>query len=456
MASARAGSRVYWPAAAMVSAMSGVVVLSNALLDAAVYWFLLAMTLGFGCLAWAYREASHTSARTVLIVAVALHLIGLLGVPLFEDDHYRYLWDGYRFVESGNPYGVPPQAFFDDPSVPETMRPALDGINYPAVPTIYGPVMQMLFGAGYLVAPGAFWPIRLALVLANLGLIALLLRTASPRAVLLYAWNPLVFKEVALTGHPDALLALPLLLAWQWRHAGGLWIGTAVKGALFGVALAIKISAIPAMAWLLWRRRYGAIPLAFVTLLLLYLPFASLAGDLPGFVAFARDWQFNAAAFAWASALLGPLPAKAVCAVIAVAAMFLIQWRARADEACPPWHRVFGILLLCSPAINAWYLLWLLPFAVHGRDLWPWVASWALCLSYVTGLNTAREDVAAFALLPWAQALEWGLIALALAFDVWRRYSTSSKAGADIRLFESRRAATSVRKLNPNESEESR
>jgi alpha-1,6-mannosyltransferase len=453
MASAWAVPRPYRPAAAMVLAMSGVVVLSNTLPDAAVYWFLLAMSFGFACLAWAYREASCASARTVFVVAVVLHLICLLGTPLFEDDHYRYLWDGYRFVEFGSPYGVPPQVFFDDPSVPGSMRPALDGVNYPAVPTIYGPVLQLLFGAGYLVAPGAFWPIRLVLVLVNLGLIALLLRTASPRAVLLYAWNPLVFKEVAMTGHPDALLALPLLLAWHWRHIGGPWIGTIVKGVLFGVALAVKISAIPAMAWLLWQRRYRAIPLAFATLLLLYLPFANIAGDIPGFVAFARDWQFNAAAFAWASALFGPQTAKAICAVVAVAAMFFIQWRARADDGCPPWHRVFGVLLLCSPVINAWYLLWLLPFAVYGRDLWPWVASWALCLSYVTGLNTAREDVAAFALLPWAQALEWGLIGSALAFDVWRRHSRPSHAGVDARHFESRSGTKKV--CNRNEPEES-
>jgi hypothetical protein len=436
MPSARADSRLYWSAVAMVSAMSGVVVLSNTRTDAAVYFFLLAMTLGFACLAWAYREGSRATARAVFILAVLLHLLGLLGTPLFEDDHYRYLWDGYRFVESGSPYGAAPQAFFDAPAVPDTMRPALDGINYPTVPTIYGPVLQFLFGAGYLVAPGVFWPIRLALVLANLGLIALLLRTASPRAVLLYAWNPLVFKEVALTGHPDALLALPLLLAWHWRHVGGRWGGTIVKGVLFGVALAVKISAIPTMAWLLWRRRYGAVPLAFATLLLLYLPFATVAGDLPGFVAFARDWQFNPAVFAWIGALLEPLPAKVVCAAVAVAAMFFIQWRARAHDGCPPWHRVFGLLLLCSPVINAWYLLWLLPFAVHGRDLWPWVASWALCLSYLTGLNTAREEVAAFALLPWAQALEWGSIALALAFDVWRRSSATSRASVEIRHFE--------------------
>ena len=411
---------LWMPVSVMMAAFACLAWLSRHPGEGVVYVFLVAMLFAFAGLGWAYRRTNTISASKVFAVAALLHLIGLCGLPLFEDDHYRYVWDGYRFVTSGSPYGIPPAAFFADPDVPAGMQHVLDGINYPELPTIYAPVLQYLFGGGYLIAPGAFWPIRLFLVLANLGLIAVLLRTVSPRRVLLYAWNPLVFKEIALTGHPDALLALPLLLAWHWRTVGGAWL----KGALFGLALAIKISALPTMAWLLWRRRYWSVPIAFIVMLATYLPFAGGASDLPGLFAFAQDWQFNAAVFAWLAAVLDSSLAKLLCAVVAVVAMFLIQWQARHSEACPPWHRVFGVLLLLSPVINAWYLLWLLPFAVHGRDLWPWVASFALCLSYVTGLNTGREDIAAFELLPLAQIAEWSLIGLALCIDLKQRFAT--------------------------------
>lgn len=407
------------PVLAMSSLYVCLAVLSRTQDAHSLAWFLGAMFAAFFCLGWAFQRASAVSAGTVLAVAALFHVIGLFGLPLFEDDHYRYLWDGYRFIESGSPYGVAPAEFFDDSTVPGTMRRILDGINYPDIATIYAPGLQAVFGLGYLIAPAELLPIKGLLMLADLALIALMLRSASPRMVLLFAWNPLVFKEVALTAHPDVLLALPLLLAWHYRHTGGVWL----KGFFFGLALAVKISALPAMAWLLWKKRHWAVPLAGLTMLATYLPFVGEANDLPGLFAFAQGWQFNAAAYAWLLAILSADQAKLVCAVAAAIAMFLIQYRQRASDACPPWHRMFGVLLLFSPVINAWYLLWLLPFAVYSREVWPWAASAAVCLSYVTGLNTDREDIAAFAVVPWAQTLEWLLIAVAVAIDLgaWLR-----------------------------------
>ncbi len=378
--------------------------------------FLAAMFAAFICLGWAYLRADAISTHVVLTVAALFHIIGLFGLPLLEDDHYRYLWDGYRFIASGSPYGVAPAEFFDDSTQPQAMRRILDGINYPDIATIYAPGLQAVFGLGYLIAPAELWPVKVLLMLANLALIALLLRSAPPRMVLLYAWNPLVFKEVALTAHPDALLALPLLLAWHYRHTGGIWL----KGVFFGLALAVKISALPAMAWLLWQKRFWAVPLAGLTVAATYLPFMGAANDLPGLFAFAQGWQFNAAAYAWLLAVLDADQAKLICAGFAAIAMFLIQYRQRASDACPPWHRMFGVLLFFSPVINAWYLLWLLPFAVYSRDIWPWAASAAVCLSYVTGLNTGREEIAAFGVAPWAQTLEWLWIAAAVAIDLGR------------------------------------
>src|SRR5688572_6902551 len=62
---------------------------------------------------------SHqTSTNTVLwlgiTAAIAARVAGLLTPPIYEDDWARYLWDGYRFLQDGTPYGEPPGAYLED------------------------------------------------------------------------------------------------------------------------------------------------------------------------------------------------------------------------------------------------------------------------------------------------------------------------------------------------------
>jgi len=68
-----------------------------------------------------------------------LRLISLIGEPLFEDDYYRYMWDGYQTATTNDPYTLAPEFFFDE-DVPEIFEPILSLINYPNVETVYGPV----------------------------------------------------------------------------------------------------------------------------------------------------------------------------------------------------------------------------------------------------------------------------------------------------------------------------
>ena len=84
------------------------------------------------------REEPFPVGRMILW-AVVFRLCGFAGGPFFEDDFFRYLWDGYRFATTGTPYGIAPEAFFVDPGVPAALVPVLDRINNPDLPTIYGP-----------------------------------------------------------------------------------------------------------------------------------------------------------------------------------------------------------------------------------------------------------------------------------------------------------------------------
>jgi alpha-1,6-mannosyltransferase len=80
--------------------------------------------------------------------------------------------------------------------------------------------------------------------------------------------------------------------------------------------------------------------------------------------------------------------------------------------------------LLCAPVVNAWYLVWLLPFAVIYPSRWAWVASVSVLLSYAVGLNLAGSSLGAYELPVWIITLEYGVILLALLIDLRARKKT--------------------------------
>jgi len=160
----------------------------------------------FGIVAWtgipvfalylhAVRRDEPIPLARLLFWAVAFRVCGLIGGPIYEDDFFRYLWDGYRFAVAGTPYGVSPEAFFLDPAVPAALRAALDQINHPELPTIYGPTAQALFLFGYWIQPGSVAVLQALLIAVDLVTVGLLLRLAPARNVLLYAWCLLLAFE---------------------------------------------------------------------------------------------------------------------------------------------------------------------------------------------------------------------------------------------------------------------
>ena len=380
-----------------------------------------AMMAGAACVGTAVNK------RQVWLVGAMIAAIGLAGTPLFEDDYYRYLWDGFRTAVTGSPYGVTPEHFFFDDSVPQPFPAVLDRINNPEVATIYGPVLEGLFYLGYLIDPANERLLRLFWAVANLGLIALLLRQVPAHRAALYAWNPLVLKEVYLSGHPDAVLALLLCAGWMLSRKP---VSTGFAFAL-GLAAGVKIVAFAALPLLL-RAKHPLLAglVAAMALALAYLPFL-LAGagesDLDGLLVFAQRWEFNPSPlFVGVRFIVGETAAKAMLAVAVMGgAVWLLARRTISDMVLPPLHIAFGAVLIAAPAVNPWYLLWGLPAAVAARAIWPWVASFALLLSYATGENLGLASLEPFAVHPFAYWLQWSLILGATGFDIWRCRSTT-------------------------------
>ena len=382
-----------------------------------VAWISLPLLFLFAC----FRgEPGGLPAGRLLFWAALFRCCGLFGVPLFEDDWFRYLWDGYRFAETGTPYGWAPAASFSDAGVPPAFQRILDQVNYPDLPTIYGPVSQYAFLLSYYVKAASLAPLQLIFICFDLLLIRMLLSAAPAGYVLLYAWCPLVIKEIAFTAHPDGMGACLLIAAVLLRHRERCY-GAAICLAL---AAGAKLLALLVAPFILARAGLRVALTCCATLALLYLPFLLQgSSDAASLLVFAREWEFNSALYGALTNWLAPADARLLLgvAVLALGYAYWQRYRRERPGTVPRGDWIYGVFLFCAPVINPWYSLWLLPFAAIYPSFWAWTASWALLLAYLSNIHLGKLGLEPFAHPAWVRPLEFGLILLALCVDVWRK-----------------------------------
>lgn len=386
---------------------------------------------------FAVRAALGAPARSFAIVfvgAVLFRGLLVLGPPALSDDVYRYAWDARVQSAGESPYGLAP--------VDERLAPLRDGeihprINHPDLPTIYPPAAEVLFRVAAALAPDhpvtALKTLFAAFDLGTVALVALLLagRGRRPVEAVVYAWHPLALVEVAWSGHVEgAGVFFAVLAVWALergrRVAAGvaLAIATAVKlvpGLLFPLALPRS------------KGRAAAFLAAFAaTLAALALPYLGSGPEaFASLRVYAATWSYNS--LVWRA--LAPLPGDLGRAIVAVAlaalAVLVAHRRARPVEGA---LAVLAGVVVLSPTLHPWYVLWPLPFvcvrrvpALLALSLTVLLSYWTLAGARATG--TWRES-------PWVLAVEWGVPLAVLAAGGLRarggryRWSTDSRKAA--------------------------
>ena len=356
----------------------------------------------------ARRRPEVGSARIVLLFAVAFRLAFLLaGLPqddpvdglrrdlrgvepgyqtflLYDNDVWRYLWDGHLTVTGYGPYERTPNEVLDEvesrpvegaPLESDLWWDVLDNLSFRTYKSVYPPASQLLFLVSHWLAPGSVlvWKLLIALLdLACCLAVAALLKELGrpPRELIFYAWNPLVIKEFAGSGHVDVwmtlLLTVGVLLLVRQRHGGA--------NVLLGLAISAKLGA-AALGPLFWRAtRIRAWPWAPVALAATAVPFVSgLSGLVSGLGTYAREWDFNSGPwivlrtlFEWVGL---EAPGLWAHAATKLAILAIVAWSVRPGRLTP--ERVvsgalwtLGALVVLNPAVMPWYLTWALPFAV--------------------------------------------------------------------------------------------
>jgi hypothetical protein len=335
----------------------------------------------------------RSSVAFILGVAVVARAALVVVPPVLEDDANRYLWDGAVVAAGESPYRLSPQEVMDRRlgrappsgitadderrldrlvrlSQDPRLEPAFLGINYPSVPTIYPPGAQALFAALARIGPGSILLLKLVLVgldLATLALLgALLGALGQPRRwALVYAWSPLVLVSFAGAAHMDVLpmaaLAAALLCGIRGRRA--------LAGAAFGLAVSAKL--FPLVAWPALRKTLGVQGslVALGVIAAVYAPFLGERRLWEGLATFASAWRFNSAGFAVVAHLVPAHVARVVCGLLVLGiALWAARRPGRPAEVVRAVATAVAALVLLSPAVNPWYVAWLVPLVALTRS----------------------------------------------------------------------------------------
>lgn len=324
---------------------------------------------------------------------------------LYDNDLWRYLWDGHNAAAGRNPYLGAPAGEERGEGVWAEVH---DNISYAHIPTLYPPLAQWIFLLSHGIAPASVFILKLLVVLFDLGagaFLALTLRALGrdPGECLLYLWNPLTVKVYAGSAHIDSVIVFALaVLGYCVVRKFHLAAGVA-----FGLAVLAKLSPLVLIGLLTRRMSRLRLALGFGVILAGYLPY--LSGGMAifdGARMFASFWEFNAGVLQFIRSVAPGWNGRLVCALL-LGILLLRNWR-RDKEFFASAADSLGWLVVLSPAVMPWYATWAIPFAVLGRRPL-WLVFSGLVLASFGVMVDGRERA-------WVLAVEFGLFFLA----AWR------------------------------------
>lgn len=335
--------------------------------------------------------------RHIIGIALLLRLPLLFTTPALSDDVWRYLHDGRAQRAAVSPYSyAPADARTESFRGPEHAR-----INHPDLVTIYPPGAQLFFLANALTGSGLLaW--RLLLIAAELLLMASLAALLRERALpihnlALYAWHPLAVVEIAGNGHVEPIAIGLLAAGILGARRGRAWLA----GLLLGLSIAVKFVAAPVMALAPETRKPRVLAAAVLVVAVLYSAYWSDGRVFGSLGTFAVQWEGNASVYALLAALTDGHRARILAATLLVCAALVIQ-RSSGDSLQRAAWFIFALLLL-SPVVHPWYVLWLLAFVPLLEPGWVRSAAltWSVLvfLAYLGGYAVWLEYVPVFALL---------------------------------------------------------
>lgn len=309
--------------------------------------------------------------------ALLFRLIMLLSPPSLSSDIHRYNWDGKVLAQGINPYRFPPQA----PELDMLKDAAFSKIEHSETFSVYPPLAQITFAIAHLIAPGIY-TLKILSAIFDIGtiiLLFLLLKTLrkDPSEIIIYAWNPLAVIETAGSGHLDSqgifFLMLCLLLFYRKNQA--------TSALMLLCAGFSKPFILPALI-LLRRRPIKTYCHLCIFACAMLLPFFGALGNLIKSMAhYLYLWEGNGSFFAVILFLTKSYTAAKTISFLMLFTIIVILIRKKVDFP-KALFILSGTILLISPTVYPWYVLWILPFVCIFESLSCLVLSWSIIFSY--------------------------------------------------------------------------
>lgn len=318
------------------------------------------------------RGKARLGPRATLAIGVTLRLC-LIPLPA-ADDMPRYVWEGRMLGLGFNPWKLAPDA----PELAPYRDANWEAINHKHNATLYPPLAEGCFAALAAVKPAA-WFFKLAFALCEVAAFAILLvllrlhgaGEAGGRIAAIYFLNPLLLLETAWHGHYESLVLLATAAFLLAMHRAR----TAAAGLFLFLGAAAKVVTLALLPLLVLRGgRRGALCAALVAgAAAAMLALVGAASSLGGFAA---DYQYNSVAPYLIHLLTGGFLSRQAehladfvfFGVAAVTAALRLRHATLESQGLA----FMGLLLVFSPTLHPWYVLWILPFAAL-RENRPWL-----------------------------------------------------------------------------------
>lgn len=391
-----------------------------------------------------YRATvSEPDIKLALGAGILIRVALIFVLPNLSDDFYRFVWDG-RMLHAGlDPFAELPQDFMArlGPDAQAAWMDIYPDLNSKPYYSVYPPVLQIAFYCATGISGGDLWGSIVALksmvVLAECGTLYFLQKLArqhgwSPKAVLLYALNPMVIIELTGNLHFEAFMIF-FLLAAIWFLQRKL-IGVAAP--LLSFSIASKLLPVLIFPFLIrrlgWKRVIIFGLLAGVLSLNLFFWFLD-AETLPNYLAsiqlYFKNFEFNSGIYYSLRWLLGEKGylVNRYLPYLVMAIILYGAWRDR-DQSFRslPGALLFALTVyqIIAPVIHPWYITSLVALCALTPFRYPILWSVFLPFSYVAyyfpGVEQSNGFIAVeFLVLLGYIAYEWSFKRSGLTLEEW-------------------------------------